>query len=148
MFCVVVPVLVVILPVFAEISSNVSDTSTGYEVLDPYGSMWDKASGKQCHSGLDLPLDYNLRKPPSDPIGITVGFEIRQVRQVHEETMSYDLHLQLMLTWTDKRLIGQTEKAGCNPVFVDEGEKLWVPGNQSFKKYCFKMTHAQREAQK
>ena len=80
----VTTVLVVILPVFAEISSDLSDSQNWTHngpILDPYGSMWDKASGKQCHSALDLPSDYNLRKPPSNPIGITVGFEIRQVRQ-------------------------------------------------------------------
>ena len=116
--------LVLLCQVYAETSSN----GSVIQILDSYESMWDKASGKQCHSGLDLPADYNLHKPPSNFVNISVGFEIRQVRQVHEETMSYDLHLQLMLTWTDKRLVGQTEKAGCNPVFVKEGKKLWVPG--------------------
>ena len=126
MFHTSLTVLLLVLPckVFAETSSN----GSVIQILDSYESMWDKASGKQCHSGLDLPADYNLHKPPSNFVNISVGFEIRQVRQVHEETMSYDLHLQLMLTWTDKRLVGQTEKAGCNPVFVKEGNKLWVPG--------------------
>ena len=124
MFHTAATVLALLHTVCGEVSS--SETATG--ILDPYESMWDKASGKQCHSSLDLPQDYNLHRPPSNPIDINVEFEIRQVRQVHEETMSYDLHLQLMLTWTDERLIGQTEKAGCNPVFVHEGKKLWVPG--------------------
>ena len=59
---------------------------------------------------------------------ITVQYEIRQVQQVHEEKMSYDLHMLLFLTWTDKRLIGLTANAGCNPLYVHEGKRLWVPG--------------------
>ena len=119
---------VLLLVLLCQVSAEGSSNGSIIQILDSYESMWDKASGKQCHSGLDLPADYNLHKPPSNFVNISVGFEIRQVRQVHEETMSYDLHLQLMLTWTDKRLVGQAEKAGCNPVFVNEGKKLWVPG--------------------
>ena len=59
---------------------------------------------------------------------ITVQYEIRQVQQVHEKKMSYDLHMLLFVTWTDKRLIGLTDKTGCSPLFVHEGDKLWVPG--------------------
>ena len=59
---------------------------------------------------------------------ITVQYEIRQVQQVHEKKMSYDLHMLLFLTWTDERLIGLTDNTGCNPLFVNEGKKLWVPG--------------------
>ena len=139
MFHAVTTVLVLLHTVCGEVSSSGgSDTAT--EILDPYESMWDKASGKQCHSSLDLPPGYNLHKPPSNPMDIAVEFEIRQVRQVHEETLSYDLHLQLMLTWTDERLIGQTEKAGCNPVFVHEGKKLWVPGTT----FCCKIEMRKR----
>ena len=64
----------------------------------------------------------------SKPMEVQVEFEIRQVRQVQEEKMSYSLHFLLFITWTDVRLVGQTERAGCNPLFVNEGSKLWVPG--------------------
>ena len=98
---------------------------------DPKTFTVDLATGRQCHSSLDLPPGYDRFKAPGNPMDITVQYEIRQVRQVHEETMSYDLHLQMMLTWTDRRLVGLTERVGCNPVFVNEGKKLWVPGRSS-----------------
>ena len=111
--------------VVAEDSSIIKTDS------DPKTFTVDLATGKQCHSSLSLPPGYDHFKPPGSPMDIIVQYEIRQVRQVHEETMSYDLHLQMMLTWTDRRLIGLTERVGCNPVFVSEGNKLWVPGRVS-----------------
>ena len=88
----------------------------------------DLTTGRQCHASLELPPQYDRFKPPETPMDITVQYEIRQVQQVHEKKMSYDLHMLLFLTWTDERLIGLTDNTGCSPLFVNEGKKLWVPG--------------------
>ena len=82
-----------------------------------------------CHSKIYLSQDYDRFKVPEDPMNIRMVFFIRQVSQVHEERMSYDLILNMWIMWQDKRLIGQTERAGCNPmVYNGKRPKIWLPG--------------------
>ena len=89
----------------------------------------DFASQDICFSDMELPPTYDRLKLPRKPIEIHIAYHIGQVSQVHEDKMMYDLSLSLWIAWQDERLIGQTEKAGCNPfVYRSKQPKLWIPG--------------------
>ena len=91
----------------------------------------DFASQDICFSDMELPPGYDRLKLPSKPIEIHIAYHIGQVSQVHEDKMMYDLSLSLWIAWQDERLIGQTEKAGCNPfVYRSKQPKLWIPGKE------------------
>ena len=50
-------------------------------------------TGKMCHSRLKLPPGYDRLRLPTKPMEVQVEFEIRQVRRVQEEKMSYRVAL-------------------------------------------------------
>ena len=92
------------------------------------------ALGEQCSAQLDLSAEYDPLKLPNNfgkgPLDIKVGFDIRQVREVDESKKSYTIDLHIYMNWTDERLIGQTEKAKCNPV-LPATATFWIPGDIS-----------------
>ena len=95
-----------------------------WKIIDDYSSK------DVCFSDLELPPSYDHLKLPKRPIEINIAFFIRQLSQVHEEKMSYDLSLSMWIGWQDDRLLGQTETAGCNPfVYRSKQPQLWIPGN-------------------
>ena len=105
-----------------------------WKIIDDYSSK------DVCFSDLELPPSYDHLKLPKRPIEINIAFFIRQLSQVHEEKMSYDLSLSMWIGWQDDRLLGQTETAGCNPfVYRSKQPKLWIPGNTMYQgtKFAF-----------
>ena len=107
-----------------NISSDTLHTDI-WKIFDDY------ASQDICLSDLELPPHYDHLKLPVKPIEVNIAFFIRQLSQVHEDKMSYDLSLSMWIGWQDERLIGQTETAGCNPFVYKSRQQpeLWIPGN-------------------
>ena len=102
--------------------------------IDIWKIFDDYTSQEICFSDMELPPSYDRLKLPRKPIEIHIAYHIGQVSQVHEDKMMYDLSLSLWIAWQDERLIGQTEKAGCNPfVYRSKQPKLWIPGNAERK---------------
>ena len=99
------------------------------EFIDYHGN--DSLSEDICFSDLELPSDYDRFKLPIKPIDVNVGFLVRQISQVHEDKLGYDMKLGIWIEWQDKELARQTERAGCNP-FVYKGikPKFWLPGTR------------------
>ena len=99
--------------------------------------QWNFPLGQQCRAKLDLSAEYDHLKSPKNvaegPLDVKVEFDIRQVREVDESKKSYTINLHIYMNWTDERLIGQTEKAKCNPVFP-ETPSFWIPGDDIFFK--------------
>ena len=90
--------------------------------------------GEQCIAKLDLPEDYDRLKLPLNktqgPLDLHVEMDIRQVREVDESKKAYTLDVFLYLGWKDERLVGQTEKTNCNPVFPHHATpEFWIPGD-------------------
>ena len=62
-----------------------------------------------------------------------VEMDVREVREVDESKKSYTLDVVFYIHWRDERLIGQTEKTNCNPVFPDQvTPEFWIPGDTYF----------------
>ena len=91
-------------------------------------------AGKQCIAKLDLPADYDRLKLPKNtsdgPLEMNVEMDVRQVREVDESKKSYMLEVFFYIHWIDERLIGQTERTNCNPVFpAHVTPEFWIPGD-------------------
>ena len=94
-------------------------------------------AGNQCVAKLELPPDYDRLKFPRNrsngPLDMYLEMDIRQVREVDESKKSYTLDVVFYIRWRDERLIGQTEKINCNPIFPQhEMPEFWIPGEAFF----------------
>lgn len=92
-------------------------------------------AGNRCIAKLDLPEDYDRLKLPAtksqDPLHILIEMDIRQVSEVIESKKSYTLGMVFYLQWKDERLVGQTNKTNCNPVFPHHvTPEFWIPGEK------------------
>ena len=95
--------------------------------------MGFSGNGKQCRAKLNLSAEYDPLKSPKNvgegPLDVHVEFDIRQVREVDESKKSYTVDLHIYMYWVDERLIGQTEKTKCDPVFPAT-VTFWIPGTK------------------
>ena len=101
-------------------------------------------AGNRCIAKLDLPEDYDRLKLPAtksrDPLHILIEMDIRQVSEVIESKKSYTLGMVFYLQWKDERLVGQTNKTNCNPVFPHHvTPEFWIPGEEYVVQKKFEM---------
>ena len=111
-------------------SSAYSETDVQQAKRQQVDFIWEK----QCIAKLDLPPGYDNLKPPENmsdlPLKINIEMDIREVKEVDKSKKSYMLEVFFYIHWIDERLIGQTERTNCNPVFpAHVTPEFWIPGD-------------------